>query len=73
MNINDDEGAMLIDPDLLKILACPNCDDRPPLSVVGHYLVCGKCHNAYPVVDGIPQLTPEDAVPLASIKDQLDD
>lgn len=63
----------LIDAELLSILACPLCADRPNLDLHGHYLLCGQCHNAFPIVDGIPQLTPEDGVPISKIKDQLDD
>lgn len=71
--IRDDDLDAAIDPDLLSILACPICPDRPPLSLMGHVLVCGKCHQAFPIREGIPQLTPEDAMPLSQIKDQLDD
>ena len=71
--IREDDFEDVVDPDLLKILACPICPERPAISLVGHYLVCGQCHNAFPVRDGIPQLTPEDAVPVNQIKDQLDD
>jgi uncharacterized protein len=52
-----------IDPDLLAILACPLCDDRPPLEQIEGHLVCTKCGSRYPVEDGIPRLLPEDAIP----------
>ena len=52
---------MAIDSALLSILACPACDDRPPLREEGETLVCDKCHRVYPVRDGIPVLLPEEA------------
>jgi hypothetical protein len=71
--IRDDDFETTLDPELLAVLACPVCPQRPPLSVVGHYLVCAACHSAFPVLEGIPQLTPEDAVPVSQIKDETDD
>jgi uncharacterized protein YbaR (Trm112 family) len=50
-----------IDPALLSIIACPACDDRPPLREEGATLICDKCHRVYPVLDGIPVLLPEEA------------
>lgn len=47
--------------DLLPLLACPVCDDRPPLKLEESYLVCTVCERRYPVVDGIPHLLPESA------------
>lgn len=70
--ISDDYDDAVIDADLLRILACPLCPERPQLSLVGHFLVCDKCHNAFPIVDGIPRLTPEDAVSVDQIKGQID-
>jgi len=52
---------MPIDPELLSSLACPACDDRPPLREEGETLVCDKCHRVYPVRDGIFVLLPEEA------------
>lgn len=52
----------MIDPELLAILACPRCDERPPLEVKGAYLVCTACRTGYPVVDGIPHLLVESGV-----------
>lgn len=52
----------MIDSILLERLACPNCDDRPPLRLVGETLVCDVCGSVYPIVNGIPHLLPESAV-----------
>ncbi len=53
----------MIDPELLSILANPLEPDRPPLREDGSYLVCTKTGVGFPVVDGIPHLLPEDAIP----------
>ncbi len=50
-----------IDEQLLELLACPACDDRPPLRLEGETLVCDECHRIYPIVDGIPELLVESA------------
>lgn len=54
----------MIDPELLAILACPLEEERPPLRLDGQQLVCDSCHHAFPVVDGIPHLLPENAIAL---------
>lgn len=51
----------MIDERLLAILACPRCDARPPLELTDNQLICTKCHAQYSIVDGIPNLLPEDA------------
>ncbi|MCB0825847.1 MAG: Trm112 family protein [Armatimonadetes bacterium] len=54
----------MIDPRLLDILACPQCDDRPALKLDGEELVCPKCNTRYPIINGIPQLVvPNDDPP----------
>jgi uncharacterized protein YbaR (Trm112 family) len=53
----------MIDPDLLAILGCPLEPDRPPLREQGNLLICTSCGSGFRVVDGIPDLLPEDAVP----------
>ncbi|WP_119323625.1 Trm112 family protein [Capsulimonas corticalis] len=53
---------MVLDPKLLEILACPACDDRPPLRLEGETLVCDECHRVYPIHDGIPILLPDEAL-----------
>lgn len=51
----------MLDPKLLELLACPACNDRPPLREDGETLVCDKCHRVYPIRDGIPELLVESA------------
>jgi uncharacterized protein YbaR (Trm112 family) len=52
---------MPIDPELLEILACPNC--KTPVSLVknGAALKCGKCHRVYPIKDDIPVMLIDEA------------
>jgi uncharacterized protein len=52
---------MPIDEKLLAILACPACDDRPPVKQQGDELVCEKCKRCYPIQDGIPIMLVEKA------------
>lgn len=54
----------MISPDLLNLLACPKCADRPRLRLEGDRLVCDECHSSYRIVDGVPHLLPEEAEPL---------
>lgn len=51
----------MISPDLLSLLACPRCEDRPGLLLKGETLVCPNCGAVYTVENGIPHLLPEDA------------
>ena len=50
-----------LDPEFVKILACPADENRPPLRLVGDTLVCDQCGRVYPIRDGIPILLPEEA------------
>jgi uncharacterized protein YbaR (Trm112 family) len=58
----------VLNPDLLAILACPACGDRPPLALRGDYLVCNQCRRAYPIRDEIPVLLVEEALPLEQVE-----
>lgn len=57
-------GAAVIDPLLLAVVACPLERGRPPLRLDGDRLICDSCLHAFPIVDGIPHLLPESAIPL---------
>lgn len=59
-----------LNPELLAILACPACDERPPLELRGDYLVCAQCRRAYPVRNDIPILLPEEALDAELIPNQ---
>lgn len=60
-----ERNRMKIDELLLKMLACPACDDRPPLRYEDNeeeWLVCDKCTRRYPIRDGLPEVLVEAAV-----------
>ena len=61
----------MIDPDLLALLANPIHPDRPPLREEGDYLICTVTGVGFPVVNGIPHLLPEDAIPAERLKELL--
>lgn len=50
-----------MDQKLLDILACPACEDRPPVRIEDDELVCDKCGRRYPVRDGIPVMLVDEA------------
>lgn len=52
---------MVVSEKLLKILACPACDDRPKVKLEGDILYCEKCGREYPIEDNIPIMLPERA------------
>ena len=54
----------MISQQLLDILACPACDDRPPVrpSEDEQYLVCDRCGRHYPVRDDIPVMLVDEAL-----------
>ncbi|MDM7460937.1 MAG: Trm112 family protein [bacterium] len=57
----------MVNPELLAILACPACEERPPLERRGDYLVCMQCRRAYPIREGIPALLEEESLPLEAV------
>lgn len=52
---------MLINEELLRILACPKCKGDLEVDADRSRLVCRKCFLAYPVRDGIPIMLIEEA------------
>ena len=53
-----------LDPDFVELLACPACDDRPPLRLTdaGDALACDLCGRTYPISpEGIPILVVDEA------------
>jgi uncharacterized protein len=40
--------------ELLEILACPACDDRPKVELEKDGLRCPKCGRVYPIENGAP-------------------
>lgn len=50
----------MLDPQLLNLLRCPVCEERPELREEGDELVCTECARRYPVMNGIPRLVADD-------------
>jgi uncharacterized protein YbaR (Trm112 family) len=50
-----------LDPELLDILACPNCRATLRVDEAAEELVCTGCGYAYPVRDDIPVLLVDEA------------
>ena len=53
--------AMAVDPELLEILACPNCKTPVTLIKNGTALKCGTCKRVYPIKDDIPVMLIDEA------------
>lgn len=51
----------MIDETLLSLLACPACEDRPPVKLVDDKLVCEQCGRRYPIRNGIPIMLVDEA------------
>ena len=53
---------MVLDPELLKILACPQCKEDIKLTTDDKGLKCVKCHRVYQIKDGIPVMLIDEAI-----------
>ena len=63
-NVPDPAGArdrMPVDPELLEILACPQCKTKVELVKNGTALKCGKCKRVFPIKDDIPVMLLDEA------------
>ena len=52
---------MPVDPELLEILACPNCKTKVELVKNGAALKCTQCKRVYPIKDDIPVMLLDEA------------
>ncbi len=52
---------MVLDPQLLEILACPVCKEDVKLTADDQGLKCVKCHRVYPIKDDIPVMLIDEA------------
>jgi uncharacterized protein YbaR (Trm112 family) len=64
--MKNDEPNDAIDERLMKVLACPVCvaeqgGSKAVLELSGGKLVCRNCGRRYAIVDGIPNMLPEEA------------
>ena len=62
----------MIEAALLECLADPLDPEQGTFRVQGDYLVSDTTGRAYPVVEGLPRLLPENAIPRERWK-ELDD
>ena len=53
---------MAIDPDLLEILACPNCKTSVKLVKNDTALKCDTCKRVYAIKDDIPVMLIDEAI-----------
>jgi uncharacterized protein YbaR (Trm112 family) len=59
----DPASNFVFDPAVLSQLACPVCLGE--LRLDEGRLACGGCGRAYPIIDGIPVLIADRAVPIS--------
>ena len=52
---------MAVDPELLEILACPNCKTAVTVVKDGTALKCATCHRVYPIKEDIPVMLIDEA------------
>jgi uncharacterized protein YbaR (Trm112 family) len=52
---------MSLDPQLLEILACPECKGDVKMTADDEGLKCMKCHRVYPIKDHIPVMLIDEA------------
>jgi len=55
---------MALNPELLKILACPQCKETVELTAAGDRLVCRRCRLFYEIKDDIPIMLVDEAKPF---------
>jgi len=55
---------MALDPELLEILACPQCKQPVEASPDQSWLICRQCRLRYQVKDDIPIMLVDEAQPL---------
>lgn len=54
----------MLSPELLEILACPQCKDRVVPDAKCEFVICERCKIKYPVREDIPIMLVDEAVPL---------
>jgi hypothetical protein len=54
---------MVIDKQLLEILACPKCKGDIVMAEEGDGLICKNCKLVYPIRDDIPVMLIDEALP----------
>jgi hypothetical protein len=59
-----EEHLMAIHPELLEILACPQCKGDLRLNPAQDGLICDRCRLVYEIRDDIPIMLIDEAKPL---------
>jgi uncharacterized protein len=57
---------MMLDKELMSILACPKCKGKVSYNKSKDGLVCASCKLEYPIRDDIPVMLIDEAKPLAA-------
>jgi uncharacterized protein len=60
-SLSMESSRMPVDPELLEILACPNCKTKVDLVKDGTALKCSQCKRVYPIKDDIPVMLIDEA------------
>lgn len=55
---------MTLNPELLKMLACPQCKGSVEINAEENALTCAACKLAYAIEDDIPVMLVDEARPL---------
>jgi uncharacterized protein YbaR (Trm112 family) len=58
-----ERDAMVIDRELLEILACPKCKGDIVVAEKEDGLICKSCRLVYPIRDDIPVMLIDEALP----------
>ena len=61
------EEKNTLPPDLLEILACPLCKGDIEYKPEREILICNTCKVYFEIIEGIPNMVPEDAKPLEDL------
>ncbi len=56
-------GIMVINKELMEILACPKCKGDIVVAEKGDGLICKSCKLIYPIRDDIPVMLIDEALP----------
>jgi uncharacterized protein YbaR (Trm112 family) len=60
-SLSMESSRMPVDPELLDILACPDCKTKVELVKNGTAIKCGQCKRVYPIKDDIPVMLIDEA------------
>ncbi len=58
-----ERGVMVIDKELMEILACPKCKGDIVMAEKRDGLICKNCKLVYPIRDDIPVMLIDGALP----------